>query len=65
MRFCVHSVVTDGLFRDTGTFYVMRQTDLKPLEDLFRAEVFKFLKKEGKDYRRIDPEIDGMAPFRF
>ena len=26
----------------------MRQTDLKPLEDLFRAEVFKFLKKEGK-----------------
>ena len=26
----------------------MRETDLKPLEDLFRAEVFKFLKKEGK-----------------
>ncbi len=44
----LHAIVTDGLFRDTGTFYVMRQTDLKPLEDLFRAEVFKFLKKEGK-----------------
>ena len=26
----------------------MRETDLKPLEDLFREEVFKFLKKEGK-----------------
>ena len=44
----LHAIVTDGLFRDTGTFYVMRQTDLKPLEDIFRAEVFKFLKKEGK-----------------
>ncbi len=41
----LHAIVTDGLFRGTGTFYVMRQTDLKPLEDLFRAEVFKFLKK--------------------
>ncbi len=44
----LHAIVTDGLFRDTWTFYVMRQTDLKPLEDLFRAEIFKFLKKEGK-----------------
>ena len=44
----LHAIVTDGLFRDTGTFYAMRPTDLKPLEDLFRAEVFKFLKKEGK-----------------
>ncbi len=26
----------------------MRNVDLKPLEELFRAEVFKFLKKEGK-----------------
>ncbi len=26
----------------------MRDVDLKPLEDLFRSEVFKFLKKEGK-----------------
>ena len=48
MCFCVHAVVTDGLFRNTGTFYVMRRVDLGPLEDLFRAEVFKFLKKEGK-----------------
>ncbi len=36
------------LFKDTGTFYVMKDADLKPLEELFRAEVFRFLKKEGK-----------------
>ena len=44
----LHAIVTDGLFRDTGTFYVMRNVDLSPLEKLFRAEVFKFLRKEGK-----------------
>jgi hypothetical protein len=44
----LHALVTDGLFKDTGTFYTMKDVDLKPLEDLFRAEVFRFLKKEGK-----------------
>ncbi len=44
----VHLIVTDGLFRDTGTFYVMRKVDLKPLEDIFKASIFKMLKKEGK-----------------
>ncbi len=44
----LHALATDGLFKNTGTFYVMRDVDLKPLEELFRAEVFKFLKKEGK-----------------
>ena len=44
----LHAIVSDGLFKDTGTFYVMRDVELKPLEELFRAEVFKFLKKEGK-----------------
>ncbi len=44
----VHAIVTDGLFNGNALFYVMRETDLKPLEELFRAEVFKFLKKKGK-----------------
>lgn len=44
----IHVIATDGLFNDNGLFYVMRETDLKPLEDLFRAEVFNILKKEGK-----------------
>ena len=44
----LHVLSTDGLFRDTGTFYVMKDVDLKPLEGLFRAELFRFLKREGK-----------------
>ena len=44
----LHVLATDGLFRETGTFYVMRDINLKPLEDLFRNEIFKFLRKEGK-----------------
>ncbi|MCP4262334.1 MAG: hypothetical protein GY774_33265, partial [Planctomycetes bacterium] len=31
-----------------GTFYVMPRVDLKTLEEIFRAKVFKMLKKEGK-----------------
>ena len=44
----IHAIVSDGLFRETGTFYVMPDVDLKPLEDIFRASVFKMLKDEGK-----------------
>ena len=43
-----HLISTDGLFADTGTFYVMRDVDLKPLEEIFRAQILKMLKKEGK-----------------
>ncbi len=43
-----HLIVTDGLFRDNGMFHVMRNVDLKPLEDIFRANIFKMLKKEEK-----------------
>jgi len=44
----LHIIATDGLFSQTKTFYVMRKVDLKPLEELFRALIFKMLKKEGK-----------------
>ncbi|NQU65190.1 MAG: transposase, partial [SAR324 cluster bacterium] len=49
----LHVLTTDGLFSDTGTFYVMKDVDLKPLEELFRAQVFKMLKKEGKITNQI------------
>ncbi|KAA3593402.1 MAG: transposase [Candidatus Scalindua sp. AMX11] len=49
----IHAIVSDGLFRETGTFYVMPDVDLKPLEDIFRASVFKMLRDEGK----IDDDI--------
>ncbi|MFQ5835444.1 MAG: transposase zinc-binding domain-containing protein [bacterium] len=44
----IHALVSDGLFAKNGTFYVMPKVDLKPLEDIFRAKVFKMLKDEGK-----------------
>ena len=40
--------MADGLFRKTGTFYIIPDVDLKPLEDIFRANVFKILKEGGK-----------------
>ena len=44
----VHLIATDGLFSNTGTFYVMRNVDLKPLEEIFQARILKMLQKEGK-----------------
>jgi hypothetical protein len=44
----IHLIATDGLFSETGTFYVMRDVDLKPLEEIFRAKILKMLQKEGK-----------------
>jgi hypothetical protein len=49
----VHLIATDGLFAGTCTFYVMRDIDLKPLEEIFRAKILKMLQKEGK----IDQEL--------
>ena len=36
----LHAIVTDGLFTERGTFYVMPKVDSKPLEDIFRARIF-------------------------
>lgn len=44
----IHALVSDGLFRETGTFYVMPKVDLEPLEDIFHANILKMLKDEGK-----------------
>ena len=44
----LHALVSDGLFRKSGTFYVMPKADLTPLEEIFRAKVLKMLKAEGK-----------------
>ncbi len=46
----IHAIVSDGLFAKTQTFYVMPKpvpacfkqgVDLKPLEEIFRARLFK------------------------
>ncbi len=43
----LHGLVADGLFLESGYFFVMPKVDLRPLRELFRAYVLKMLKKEG------------------
>ena len=43
----LHDLVADGLFIESGYFFVMPKVDLYPLRELFRAHVLKMLKKEG------------------
>lgn len=43
----LHALVADGLFLESGYFYVMPKTNLRPLREIFRALVLKMLKKEG------------------
>jgi hypothetical protein len=44
----LHALVADGLFTESGYFYVMPKVDLRPLAELFRAAVLKMLQKEGR-----------------
>jgi hypothetical protein len=44
----VHVLLADGLFRENGVFHVMPKIDIQPLAELFRANVLKMLKQEGK-----------------
>jgi len=48
----LHTLVADGLFTESGYFYVMPKVDLRPLAELFRASVLKMLqKKELPDFQ--------------
>ena len=44
----IHVLLEDGLFQENDIFYLMPKIDIKPLAELFRANVLKMLKKEGK-----------------
>ena len=44
----LHIIATDGCFYGDASFMVCRTPDAKDLEELFRYEVFKTLKAEGK-----------------
>ena len=44
----LHVIATDGCFYGTGSFKACPTPNPKDLEDLFRYEVFKMLKAEGK-----------------
>jgi hypothetical protein len=39
----LHALVADGLFRRDGSFQLLPDAPLQPLEELFRAKVIKFL----------------------
>ena len=43
----LHALVADGLFMESGYFFVMPKVILSRLRELFRAYVLKMLKKEG------------------
>lgn len=43
----LHVLVADGLFLESGYFFVMPKVDLRPLRELFRGHLLKMLKKEG------------------
>jgi hypothetical protein len=43
----IHALVADGLFMDNGTFYVMPKVDLKPLAELFRANILRYASQRG------------------
>ena len=49
----IHVLAADGLFRKSGLFHVMPNRDIKPLEEIFRDQVLKFLIHEG----RTEPEF--------
>jgi len=44
----LHVICTDGCFYGNGSFKACPKPNPKDLEDLFRYEVFKMLKSEGK-----------------
>jgi len=57
----LHALVADGLFTDTGLFYVMPEQSLRPLEEMFRARVLALVVKEGL----LDPEAaENMLAWR-
>lgn len=42
----LHTLVADGLFLESGYFYVMSEVDIRPPAELFRAHVLKMLKQK-------------------
>jgi hypothetical protein len=57
----LHLIVTDGCFSGNGTFTKAPGPSAKYLEDLFRYEVLKMLKAEGKI---SDAVIENMLSWR-
>ena len=57
----LHVIATDGYFQENDAFKVCPPPYIADLEDLFRYEVFKMLKKEGLI---TDAVIENMHTWR-
>jgi hypothetical protein len=57
----LHIIVTDGCFYGDGKFLVCKSPDHQIVEEMFRREVFKILKSEG---RIGDMLIDNLMNWR-
>jgi hypothetical protein len=44
----LHAIVADGLFRKSGSFYVLPRCEMKQLEEIFRSSILAMLKRKGK-----------------
>ena len=44
----LHAIVADGLFRKSGSFYVLPRCEMKQLEEIFRSRILAMLKRKGK-----------------
>ena len=56
-----HVISTDGCFTESGAFTVNPALRPKDLENLFRDEILKMLKSEGKINNRV---IENMLTWR-
>jgi Putative transposase len=57
----LHVIATDGCFANTVTFRLAPTTNAADVQELFRHEVFKMLKAEGKI---SDAVIENMLAWR-
>jgi len=56
----LHAIAADGLFRPSGTFYVLPKSD-KQLEEIFRSRILAMLKRKG---RIVDDLIQKLMNWR-
>ena len=56
----LHAIAPDGLFRPSGTFYVLHKSD-RQLEEIFRSRILAMLKRKG---RMVDDLIQKLSLHR-
>ena len=44
----LHAIAADGLFRSSGSFYVLPRCEMKQLKEIFRSRILAMPKRKGK-----------------